>query len=395
MAARILIPYDPSMRLGEGYNSFLHEPCVYGAIEISNFEFFTHDKEPTMREAGKVELAQTVERSVRSVEKMSQVVECLGLSAARSIKAGMVGGLGYDGGVDGDGDGVPPNASQMNSRKFFEVYGDSYISGFIHGGDFHSVISMKGLDAPTKAEIESLIQEMLHDPQAPEPFSREEHPNITRLNALLEDKGVGPTITVTYSGGGQLKPESEIWTLARVLRAAKSFPARVAECPQRTHAVLTRWDRNPSFVAWAVENGIVVPDFGPGSLVYGLVGRLLDDFFELKRILKYLMQVMAEPEDYEVASCDSEGSEDPVKLSIQALMKERTMMRGEMGKIVRVVDLVNEDPIRSLNGDNIDREIEELKDLGLWRRRLPVLKSHDKMEQPVVEPTDVPLLLDR
>jgi len=32
--ALLLAPYNPSMRLGQGYNSYFQQPCIDGAVEV-------------------------------------------------------------------------------------------------------------------------------------------------------------------------------------------------------------------------------------------------------------------------------------------------------------------------------------------------------------------------
>lgn len=116
------------------------------------------------------------------------------------------------------------------------------------------------------------------------------------------------------------------------MRAASSFPSRVAACPQRTWAILTRYTNNRSFVKWAKENNIQVPDFAP---VQDYTSELLDSYMEFKSNLTRLQDVMAHQSRYRVSKC-----ENPVYLDIRSLVKERELIRAKMRKISSKVDLL-------------------------------------------------------
>lgn len=48
----------------------------------------------------------------------------------------------------------PIDEIRVDNDKFFDIYGDCYISGFIEGGDLHGIVSIKVLDASSKYNVE-------------------------------------------------------------------------------------------------------------------------------------------------------------------------------------------------------------------------------------------------
>jgi hypothetical protein len=164
------------------------------------------------------------------------------------------------------------------------------------------------------------------------------------------------TVTVNWSGGGQIKPDNEDWTLDTLVKAASSFSTRVSTCPQRTWAILTRYDNNRSFVEWAEKNDIVVPDF---HRIQQTTSDLLDNFMEYKNNLSRLNAVMSDPAKYKLSSY-----KNPVGLSVEALIHERKLLKDEMSKIGYIIDSLNKDPTAPV--------MIEIQNPILWATRLPV-----------------------
>ncbi|MCJ1406831.1 hypothetical protein MMC19_000901, partial [Ptychographa xylographoides] len=92
MSALLLAPYNDSMRLGQGYNSFLQVPCLGNAVDIS--ESMLAGSRTTDG------LSQTVAYSSSFVEKMSEVVRSMNISAGSSIRTGSVAVSGGGSSID-------------------------------------------------------------------------------------------------------------------------------------------------------------------------------------------------------------------------------------------------------------------------------------------------------
>lgn len=86
MVFLLLAPYNDSMTLGQGFNSFLHMPRLDGAVEIPESSLHTQ----AVRAGGATNVSQVVSYSSRFVEKISEVVRSMNISAASSIKSGTI-----------------------------------------------------------------------------------------------------------------------------------------------------------------------------------------------------------------------------------------------------------------------------------------------------------------
>lgn len=159
-------------------------------------------------------------------------------------------------------------------------------------------------------------------------FTLSEGSGSSELDAALRE--TESTVTVNWSGGGQIKADNQEWTLDSLIRVASGFPGRVATCPQRTWAILTPYNRNRSFVEWADARSIKVPVF---SQVQQYAHDLLDSFMEFKNNLAKLQAAMANPLAFRVSSYNN-----AINLGVQDLVDERKAIKDEMAKIVRIID---------------------------------------------------------
>ncbi|KAI3326738.1 hypothetical protein HD806DRAFT_416024 [Xylariaceae sp. AK1471] len=392
MVYLLLAPYNDSIQLGQGFNSFLHKPCIAGAVDIPAESLHTQ----AVRAGGPANVSQTVSYSSRFVEKISDVVRSMNISAASSIKSGTIEVSGNSLSVDeakfaasdlnavisvkvvnqttttlNNPEFVPLKDVSMTSESFFEIFGDCYVSGFMEGGDLHGIVSVKVLDSSKKSEVESILKGEINGSANSGDFTLGEGSGLSTFNYALSQTET--TVTVNWSGGGQIKADSEEWTLDSLLRAAAAFPSRVASCPQRTWAVLTRYDNNRSFVRWAKGANIVVPDFNRAQQI---TTDLLDDFMEHKHNLSRLQAVMANPALYSMADTTSlfgeesqpgqlQQAEKPVGTDVMSLVAERKLIKDEMKKISDSIDALNRNPQNILTYN--------IKNPILWACRLPVL----------------------
>lgn len=82
----LLAPYNDSMHLGQGFNSFLQQPCIDRAVKLTQADLQTQ----AARAGGPSNVSQVVSYSSRFVEKISDVVRSMNISAASSIKVGTI-----------------------------------------------------------------------------------------------------------------------------------------------------------------------------------------------------------------------------------------------------------------------------------------------------------------
>ncbi|KAI0103973.1 hypothetical protein GGR51DRAFT_523062 [Nemania sp. FL0031] len=373
--AYLLAPYNDSMRLGQGFNSYFHQLCIDGAVDIPEDSIQT---QPVCANSAS-NVGQNISYSSRSIEKVSDLVRSMNISAASSIKYGTISVFGNSLGLDegrfatndlnavisvkvinqtvrslGNAEFVALKGIEMDSGKFFEIYGDCYISGFIEGGDLHGIISAEYLEIPKKAEVESILKRGINSFTNAGASILDEESSLSC--ALSQTK---TNVTATWSGGGQIKPDSEEWTLDTLLRAAAAFPSRVAKCPQRTYAILTPYENNPSFVRWAEENGIVVPAF---SRAQKITSDLLDVFMAHKHNLSRIQAITANPTAYRKSD-----SIESIDVDVVELIAERRLLKQEMNKINRIIDDLNKDPAKE--------PLAKMQSPILWAQRLPIAKS--------------------
>ena len=118
------------------------------------------------------------------------------------------------------------------------------------------------------------------------------------------------------------------------MRAASSFPDNVSKCPQRTWAILTRYDTVPNFIEFANKpNPPIKVRRYEGVQRY--TSDLLDMYIEYKTNLLVVNDAMRHPEHYEESK-----REDHVFLTVESLVKERRLLKAEMAKIVGRIELL-------------------------------------------------------
>ncbi|CEL63331.1 hypothetical protein RSOLAG1IB_05375 [Rhizoctonia solani AG-1 IB] len=255
----------------------------------------------------------------------------------------------------------------VTEENFHYVYGDSYISGFIDGGEFHGLVSIKVLDSSQKEEIVSSLKEKLNGTD-PKSFAL----NTINQTFATELKQTETSIFVNWSGGGQIKPADEQWTLDAVFRAAAGFPNRVAQYPQRCWAILTWYPNNFSFLNSNLKS-IRVRNF---ANVQQYAADLLDDFMHYKSNLRIIENVLDEPIEYGVGP-----GERPVDVRAQDLVNSRIKIKAEMAKIVKVIEALDKDPVAGMKYKPSDIEPPEV-----WATRLPVQRTTLDADHPELAP---------
>ncbi|KAL7908188.1 hypothetical protein GGI35DRAFT_480902 [Trichoderma velutinum] len=387
MDSNQLTPYNDTMQLGQGFNSFLQLPCLSGAVKIYQSNIQTH----VARADPSANISQVVSYNLRFVERISDVARSMNISAASSINSGTIGISGHSLSVDeakfaeSDLNAIisvkvinqttttinNPEFEELNGRikmtneKFFQTF------GFIEGGDLHGIVSIKVLDATKTANVEASLKGIFNGPASE--FTLSEMFASSALESALRETETA--ITVNWSGGGQIKPDGEEWTLESLIRAASEFPARVAACPQRTWAVLTPYTHNQSFVKWAAESKICVPTF---SHIEQYTLNLLDSYMLYKNHLARLQAAIGNPPAFKESKYDNR-----ISLDVHSLIKERKAIKLEMIKIVDIVNSLNNDPNRIITT--------KIESAEIWATRLPVPGNDNKSDPIDAKPAEAKL----
>ena len=214
--------------------------------------------------------SQSVTYSTRAIDNVSDIMDALNISTAMSIKYGTIHGNGNASFVnetkvlDSDLNYVvsvivnndaraSSNDMQFNEidklpfERFTEVYGDSFISGFVEGGQFNAVISVKVHDKSKFKAVKQAIDIQLAVGPSPVSVGASESLNKEHREAL---KHTEITISVNWIGGGNIKKPDVQWTPESVAAIANAFPSMVARSSARTMAILTRYTSLRSFQEW-------------------------------------------------------------------------------------------------------------------------------------------------
>ncbi|KAI1181656.1 hypothetical protein F5B17DRAFT_436517 [Nemania serpens] len=340
--------------------------------------------------------SQTVTYTSRFVDRLSDVMDDMSVSGSLSIKAGKVGGSGKGSFVDSDKfkesdlnfyisvkvvnqtinfkDALVFNPLRsVDQNNFREVYGDSFISGFIEGGEFNAIVSMKILNKAKKTDIQAEAKIALTAGAVQ--IEAEANVGIARSNI---ETNTETTIQVFWSGGGHIKPMEQQWDIQSLMAAAARFPDLVADCPQRTYAILTKYDSLRSFVARKPAS--YTPLQYENAQIY--TNTLLDSFVSYKALYKRLgeqifgvkgktLEVIqwSETEKAKVETTSTAVTPMGVKdkdtglypyverdsnfeASIKGLSEARTAIRRQMARIVNEVDAIEKNPKLATDEDH-------------------------------------------
>ncbi|EKJ79151.1 hypothetical protein FPSE_00752 [Fusarium pseudograminearum CS3096] len=370
-----LAPYNDAMRLGQGFNSYTHELCIDQAVKVKQRKSVE----------SKGETSQVVSYSARFVEKLSDVVESMNVSYSSAIKKGTIEISGNSSTVDEttfksshlnavvavkvvnqtistedecEFQQLENNEAAMYSR-FNEIYGDSYISGFIEGGDFTGIVSIKVLDGhDVKSTVEAIKSGLnMNSKTEVEEFVLGPSDNSSRSTLATALKDTETTISISWIGGAQIKDASRAWDIDSMYDAAAAFPAAVAQCPQRTWAILTPYKANRSFVKWSTGSPVKTLQY---DLIASFTAELFDSFMDYKMLLKDVQNIISNRKDYRQRI----GVVDAIDTNLKTLLSVRGALRDEQTKIVEAIGVLSKDP-------------SVLKRQGAWSttNRVPLVKQ--------------------
>lgn len=99
--------------------------------------------------------------------------------------------------------------ADYTARSFTDTYGDSFISGFQEGGVFSAIVSIRALNSGETEKIAANAHIALQVG-----VGSAEAEGAVEVAKKVLDESSEVTITVNWSGGGQLKQGSEKWTVS-------------------------------------------------------------------------------------------------------------------------------------------------------------------------------------
>ncbi|KAK6721154.1 hypothetical protein SNK04_000049 [Fusarium graminearum] len=316
--------------------------------------------------------SQVVTYTSRFVSKLSEVTDEMNISGSLSIKYGAIGGSGKGSFIDSDKfkesdlnffisvkvinqsinikDALIFQAlPSVDDTNFVDVFGDCFISGFLEGGEFNALVSMKVLNKDKKTEIEAEAKVAMTI--GPVELEAEAKVKVAKNNIQANTE---TTIQVGWSGGGSIKPMDEPWSIDTLMQTAARFPDLVAKTPQRTYAILTKYEALRSFMALKPEK--LLPIMYENAAIY--TNALLDAYMDYKNIYRNISSDLFDidagtkkfdkPMDSGTLADNTTltkvDDESKFSASYKGMELGRRACRFQMMKIVTEVDLVTSKP---------------------------------------------------
>lgn len=327
------------------------------------------------------------------VDNVSDIIQALNISSSASIKYGTIKGAGSASIVNENKvnqsdlnyivtvkvtNETSPVADKMtfnpildmDNKRFTDVFGDCFISGFTEGGEFSAIVSIKVSDKSKVSAVKAAAEAEIAIAAAP-------GLSVGTKNSLDKSKSdvwddTETTISVNWAGGGDLKPADEKWDLATVVDVATRFPHLVQTCAQRTSAVLTRYTSLRSFNEINAKNP---PEDKFRILDYDLCSLytqdLLSAFLAYKNIWAELSDMMKNPDQYRERDISTDVP-NPIELTPQSLNEARLLARKGLTQITDVTkELIYNPSLADLDEQGNQRPVPYTWP-GEIRKRMPV-----------------------
>ncbi|RBR08296.1 hypothetical protein FVER53590_13189 [Fusarium verticillioides] len=340
----ILVPYNDAMRFGMGYNSYTQTMCIDDAVEVSEGNTVVSENTP-----------QKVTYSVKTIARASDLLDEMNISRAATIQNGMVEVHGTSNALDVveiEDAGItlmisvkvinqttslgasapfkPIHSLLPGSTGFTEAFGDSYISGFIRGGFLTIIIPFSCSNLRNKEELIRRIKQASSSHSAElAKIARD----LTDISSLDSVKAVRPII---MTGGGQIDVGKEHYNINYALGKAMDFPGHVRQNPQRTWAILTKYEANRGFIEWSARQTMSPTDYsGIGSFT----SELFDSYVQYKCLSREVQRIISHRDQY--VQVDKPRA---IPLDVHTLQAVEDALASEMNKIVEVVNTLARQP---------------------------------------------------
>ncbi|KAL6716106.1 hypothetical protein ACLMJK_005672 [Lecanora helva] len=339
------------------------------------------------------EVVQIVTYSSRMVDNVSDIVEALNISSSASIKYGTIKGAGSTSIVNENKvnqsdlnyivtvkvtNETSPLADKMtfnpipelDNRRFTEVFGDCFISGFTEGGEFSAIVSIKVNDKAKVTAVKAAAEAEMAVAAAPGLSVGAKQSVDKHKSDVWDDTEM--TISVNWAGGGNIKPPDDKWDLKTVVDVATRFPHLVQTCAQRTSAILTRYTSLRSFNEANARNPaddkFRILDYDLCSLY---TQDLFDAFLAYKNIWSELADILKYTEQYR----EREPGPDvpnPIQLTPKGLNEARLLARKGMTQISDITKSLQTTPSLADFDENGKQKAQPYMWPSELRKRMPV-----------------------
>ncbi|VTT69103.1 unnamed protein product [Fusarium fujikuroi] len=338
----LLAPYNDSMRLGMGFNSYTQTMCIDGAVDATDETMITTET-----------LQPKITSSSKLFERLSEVVDMMDISRAATMTTGIMDVHGHmnvlnDTKIDdadislmvsvrvmskitslkGSARFLPIDGMEAGSSRFNETFGDSYISGFITGGLFMNIISFIASDSEHKDKMIEAVEKGL-------------------TGSAMDLRNICKEVAITSVNHGV--EVSGVTDVASILRIAGEFPALVAQDPQRTWAILTKYKANRSFNKWSRHQILKPLDY---DSVASYTSKLFDNYIQYSDLSRKVKDIISQRDKY--SQVDKTRA---IPLELNTLLAARRALDKEMDKIVAVVNTLTRHPELLPNIDLLDANL--------------------------------------
>ncbi|KAF5674113.1 hypothetical protein FCIRC_7882 [Fusarium circinatum] len=348
----LLAPYNDAMRLGMGFNSYTQTMCIDSAVEATDEAMITSEK-----------LSPKITTSSMLFDRVSEVADTMDISRAATITTGRMEVHGHmnafnsaeidDADISlmasvrvmseitslkGSARFLPIDGMEAGSLRFNETFGDSYISGFITGGLFISIISFIASDPDRKDKLIEAVKKGLTEP-------------TMDLGNVCKEFAIASVIQ-----GVEVPDMNRAADVPSILRIVGKFPALVAQDPQRTWAILTKYKANRSFNEWSSYEILKPLDYDG---VASYTSKLFDNYMQYNHLSKRVQDIISQRDKY--SQVDKPRAIPP---ELNALLAVRSALDKEISNIVAVVNTLTRHPellpkIEILNANLKDGLVQE------------------------------------
>jgi hypothetical protein len=174
--------------------------------------------------------------------------------------------------------------------EFTKIYGDTFISDFVEGGEIYAWIGIKSQEQSKVNELRVYASAQLTPMAAPVQCAAETDFNQKRTAAFSQAETY---IRVQWRGGGEIKTHNFQWGLDSLIQIANAFPSFVAMTPAKIRAVLTPYSALKSFQDQKYDFSELTYDH---SALY--TSTLYDDFKSFSDLYDDISDMLEYPASY-------------------------------------------------------------------------------------------------
>jgi hypothetical protein len=275
-------------------------------------------------------LNQTVLFSSKQVKTAGEIDKAMGFKASAAIKAGSIGPGAEAGSNLASSDDIKLNqlnflihvkvvnealdkredwkfqevacleerlrdkTTHEKAVEFTRIYGDTFISDFVEGGEIYAWVGIRSQDKEKVNELRAYASAQLTPMAFPVAVKADADFNRKKTEAFSQAE---TSIRIQWRGGGEIKNHDFQWGMDSLVQIANAFPSFVAITPAKIRAVLTPYSALKSFQ----DRQHDLSD-GPLALSYDhcalYVSTLYDDFISFSEMCDEINSMIANPANY-------------------------------------------------------------------------------------------------